>query len=38
MTKIVNEVEKFVNKSPAKKPRSPVQMNFVPESFLKKSD
>ena len=38
MTKIVNEVENFVNKSPAKKKQSPVQMAHIPESIKKKSD
>ena len=38
MTKIVNEVENFVNKSPAKKKQSPVQMAYIPESIKKKSD
>ena len=36
--KILDEVEKFVNKSPAKKKQSPVQMAYIPESIKKKSD
>jgi DNA transposition AAA+ family ATPase len=35
-TKIQNEVEKFVNKSPEKNKRSPVQMDFVPVNFKRR--
>ena len=38
MSNIVNEVVNFVNKSPAKKKQSPVQMAYIPESIKKKSD